>query len=255
MIHFGKLRMLLLFICAVLFVLSFQKFQKKVPPEDAHAVVGKLNIPAAQSVESINITSLSIGGVPVTVTAGELNYLANVTGAVQTQINTANSNINLKAPMASPTFTGDVIFPGSGKWDSAGNVGIGTTPSYKLQVAGSLYASGSSRRFKQNITALEVDSEKIYGLRPVSYDYKSAYKSYGKQLGAGRQIGLIAEEVYNVLPELTIRLDDVVSNVDYEKLSILLLSETQKQKKEIDSLKSDLKALERKLILIESKLK
>lgn len=137
-----------------------------------------------------------------------------------------------------------------------GNVGIGlTNPTYKLQVSGSVYASGSSRKFKQNITDLEVHSEKIYNLRPVSYDYKPEYKNYGKDLGGGRQIGLIAEEVYQVVPELTVKLNGTVSNVDYEKLSILLLSETQKQKKEIDSLKSDLKDLRERLILIESKLK
>lgn len=139
---------------------------------------------------------------------------------------------------------------------STGNVGIGTTaPTYKLQVGGSVYMSGSSRRFKQNISGLEVDSEKIYDLRPVSFDYKPLYKSYGKELGSGRQIGLIAEEVYNVIPELAVRLDGKISNVDYEKLSILLLSETQKQKKEIDSLKLELKTLNERLLLIESKLK
>lgn len=140
--------------------------------------------------------------------------------------------------------------------DNGTNVGIGTTaPTYKLQVGGSVYMSGSSRRFKQNISGLEVDSEKIYDLRPVSFDYKPAYKSYGKELGSGRQIGLIAEEVYNVIPELAVRLDGKISNVDYEKLSVLLLSETQKQKKEIDSLKSELKTLNERLLLIESKLK
>jgi hypothetical protein len=139
---------------------------------------------------------------------------------------------------------------------NSGMVGVGTTaPSYKLQVAGSVYMSGSSRRFKQNIAGLEVDSEKIYDLRPVSFDYKPAYKSYGKELGSGRQIGLIAEEVYNIIPELAVRLDGKISNVDYEKLSILLLSETQKQKKEIDSLKLELKTLNERLFLIESKLK
>jgi len=140
--------------------------------------------------------------------------------------------------------------------NSTGNVGIGTTaPTYKLQVGGSVYMSGSSRRFKQNIAGLEVDSERIYDLRPVSFDYKPAYKSYGKELGSGRQIGLIAEEVYNVIPELAVRLDGKISNVDYEKLSVLLLSETQKQKKEIDSLKLELKTLNERLLLIESKLK
>lgn len=31
------------------------------------------------------------------------------------------------APVASPTFTGNVTMPGTGIWNSSGNVGIGTT--------------------------------------------------------------------------------------------------------------------------------
>ena len=139
---------------------------------------------------------------------------------------------------------------------SGGTVGIGvTSPTYTFQVAGTFYASGSSRRFKENITNLAVDSEKIYKLRPVSYDYKPEFKNYGKVLGAGKQIGLIAEEVYQTIPELSIRLASEISNVDYEKLTVLLLSETQKQKKEITSLKSEIQDLKARMAIIESKLK
>jgi hypothetical protein len=118
-----------------------------------------------------------------------------------------------------------------------GNVGIGTTnPGYKLQVVGSLYVSGSSRRFKQNISDLEVDTSKIYKLHPVSFDFKPEYKDFGKKLGGGRQFGLIAEDVYKVIPELAVSDGKQISNVDYEKLSVLLLNEVQKQKARLDDL-------------------
>lgn len=45
------------------------------------------------------------------------------------------------APTASPTFTGNVTLPGTGIWNSSGNVGIGTTsPETQLQVLGSSYS-------------------------------------------------------------------------------------------------------------------
>ncbi|QQS44667.1 hypothetical protein IPM65_03660 [Candidatus Roizmanbacteria bacterium] len=45
----------------------------------------------------------------------------------------------------SPTFAGNVLFPGSGIWESTGDVGIGTTnPSAKLEVAGQVKITGGS---------------------------------------------------------------------------------------------------------------
>ena len=63
-----------------------------------------------------------------TITNTELGYLSGVTSAIQTQL-------NAKAPTASPTFTGNVTMPGIGIWNTSGNVGIGTTgPSRKLTI-------------------------------------------------------------------------------------------------------------------------
>ena len=79
-------------------------------------------------------------------------------------------------------------------------------------------------------------------LTPVTYQYKDAYTHLGKELKSGTQIGLIAEDVAEVYPELAILKDEedekIVRNVDYEKLSIVLLSEVQKLRKELDELKT-----------------
>lgn len=48
--------------------------------------------------------SWKVGGTAITATATELNYVDGVTSAIQTQINT-------KAPTASPTFTGTATIP------------------------------------------------------------------------------------------------------------------------------------------------
>jgi len=136
---------------------------------------------------------------------------------------------------------------------NAGNVGIGTTtPAYKLDVNGTLgatltqsasagtavhinlttreiYAYTSSLRFKHDITDLEIDSSKIFDLRPVSYTPNDSDR---------RDFGLIAEEVASILPELVLYdAEGKPTAVRYEQLSVLLLNEMKKQKKEIEELK------------------
>ena len=127
----------------------------------------------------------------------------------------------------------------------SGNVGIGTASpgNYKLNVNGTFYSAGSSLEYKTEISTLDTDTNKILELRPVTYQYKDEYKHLGKELKSGTQIGLIAEEVAEVFPELAMMKEDEdgetrVRNVDYEKLSILLLSEIQKLRKEVNELKN-----------------
>jgi hypothetical protein len=128
---------------------------------------------------------------------------------------------------------------------STGNIGINTSSpgTYKLNVNGTFYSAGSSLEYKTDITTLDTDTNKILELRPVTYQYKDEYKHLGKELKSGTQIGLIAEEVAEVFPELALLKQDEdgetrVRNVDYEKLSILLLSEVQKLRKEVNELKN-----------------
>ena len=127
---------------------------------------------------------------------------------------------------------------------SCGSVGLNTTTpgSYKLYVNGSFYSAGSSCEYKTSICQYNTDSCMFMKLTPVTYQYKDEYCHLGKELKSGTQIGLIAEDVAEVYPELAILKDEednkVVRNVDYEKLSIVLLSEVQKLRREVDKLKT-----------------
>ena len=127
--------------------------------------------------------------------------------------------------------------------NSSGNVGINcASPSYKLHVNGTFYAAGSSQDYKQSICNYNTDSCMFMKLKPVTYQYKEEYCHLGKELKSGTQIGLIAEEVAESHPELAILVNEednkVVRNVDYEKLTIILLSELQKLRQEVDQLKN-----------------
>ena len=106
------------------------------------------------------------------------------------------------------------------------------------------YAS-SSQRYKENIADAGPDWQQIYNLRPVTFDWKeSTFTDTGDVAPSDRSdFGLIAEEVASVLPRLAeYRViegqgdDPVPDSVDYEKLSVYLLSAVQDLKARIEVL-------------------
>lgn len=128
---------------------------------------------------------------------------------------------------------------------STGNVGIGdTSPSYKLEVAGTFYSSGSSIEYKEEVEPYTPPEGALMGLKPVQYQYKDAWKDFGKRYSgnSSRQIGFVAEDVAKILPELAVTKSEdgkeVVRNVDYEKLTVLLVSEVQSLRKEVNDLRT-----------------
>jgi cytoskeletal protein CcmA (bactofilin family) len=66
----------------------------------------------------VNATTLALAGTTLTPTAAEINYVSGVTSAIQTQIDT-------KAPSASPTLSGTItVTGGTQSWTA---VASGTT--------------------------------------------------------------------------------------------------------------------------------
>ena len=87
----------------------------------------------------------------------------------------------------------------------------------------------SSKRYKDNIADLDINTENIYDLRPVSFDWKSNGKS---------DFGYIAEEVHDILPELVVYDgDNLPEAVKYKQLSVLMLEELKKLREEVKTLK------------------
>jgi len=95
--------------------------------------------------------------------------------------------------------------------------------------AGQIAKKSSSIQYKDNVKELVFDSSKLDSLRPVSYDYK---------FDNAPDIGLIAEEVNEVYPEL-INYDKhgKAESIKYHSLSVMLLDEVNKLRKEVKILK------------------
>ena len=90
--------------------------------------------------------------------------------------------------------------------ERTGMVGIGTTsPDYPLHVDGAIcgtsYCEPSDARLKTRVQTMEDGLATLLSLRPVRFDWR---KDGGTQRASksGRQIGFIAQEVDEVVPEI-----------------------------------------------------
>ena len=109
-----------------------------------------------------------------------------------------------------------------------GNIGVGDY--YWDQVKANRFAQASSERYKKNIlNAADSDFSDIAEIRIVTYENKN-----GK---SGRQIGVIAEELYKVFP-YAVCLDDAgePDGVEYGKLSLLAIEAIQKLERRVKKL-------------------
>jgi hypothetical protein len=131
------------------------------------------------------------------------------------------------------SFKNNVIIPGS--------VGIGTTSStYKLAVEGAVGAQSftytSDRTLKKNIATIESPLTKILKLRGVTFNWKKDNTA---------SVGLIAQEVEKVFPELVSESNGIKS-VQYGNLVAPLIEAVKEQQKEINNLKNRIELLENK---------
>lgn len=89
--------------------------------------------------------------------------------------------------------------------------------------------SQSDRRLKTDVETLDGGLEAVLNLRPVSYTWR--------ENGSGTQLGLIAQEVANVVPEVVSDTgDDGYLGVDYTELVAVLVDAIQDQQAEKEAL-------------------
>ena len=115
------------------------------------------------------------------------------------------------------------------------------TLSYQLEVSGSIRASAavlsnSDERLKENIYPIDNALSRVGQLEGVYFDWKK---------GGDRQVGVIAQQVEKVLPEVVSQDKDSYLSVDYSKIVPLLIEAINEQKSLIVDLEDRLSNLEK----------
>ena len=198
----------------------------------------------AESQSVINITSgtfASSGDGPftgsfsssrVSMLSGSMtgSYTGSFTGSGEKIVGVISSSFSETASFALNAGGGaGAGFPFSGSADITGS----------LAVTGAFFATSitetSALRYKENVSNLDSIAS-LYKLRPVTFDWKDT---------GVKDIGLIAEEVKEHVPEL-VHLDEEggAEGIKYSKLTSLLIKAVQDQQTEIIDLKSRLDNLD-----------
>ena len=151
------------------------------------------------------------------VNVGDYILFSDGQGGIVTAVNSDNSlKIDKSIYLSSGTTATVVSKPAIIVPQNAGFVGIGTsTPSALLEVAGTALATSwdntSDSRLKKAVETIPSALEKILSLRGVTFEWKQE-EFPERNFADGTQIGLIAQEVEEVFPEL-------VSQGEYKSVS------------------------------------
>ena len=128
--------------------------------------------------------------------------------------------------------------------DALGNVGIGTTETFskKFYVNGlaggtNLWSSNSDQRWKKEIKTLDNSLDKIAALRGVSYQWKRD-EFPDKNFSEGTQIGVIAQEIESLFPELVSEDNEGYKSVSYSNLVAPLIEAVKELKQQNEASKS-----------------
>ena len=133
-------------------------------------------------------------------------------------------------------------------------IGSTTAPSCQLDVTGEIRASNdvtafysSDRGLKENIEVIADPLGKITAMRGVMFDWTDEHiQSRGGEDGyfvRKHDIGVIAQEVEEILPEVVRERDDGTKAVDYQKMVALLIEGMKEQQEQINHLTEQVNSL------------
>jgi len=109
----------------------------------------------------------------------------------------------------------------------------------------------SSKRFKEDIKAMDNASEALFALKPVTFHYKKDIDPAGTQ-----QLGLVAEDVEKVNPDLVVRdKQGKPYSVRYDQVNAMLLNEFLKEHRKVEEQEATIAQLNKNMETVVTRLK
>jgi len=116
---------------------------------------------------------------------------------------------------------------------------------------GKLGTTTSSKRFKKEIKPMDKASEAIFALKPVSFRYTKDVDRAGTS-----QLGLVAEDVEKVSPDLVVRdKNGEIYSVRYEAVNAMLLNEFLKEHRKNEEQQATIAQLKKEMETVVARLK
>jgi len=114
-----------------------------------------------------------------------------------------------------------------------------------LVITGAITATGditafqvSDKSLKENISNIKNAVDKVSKINGVYYNWTKEALEKHKHLIDVKEVGVIAQDVEAVLPEIVATREDGTKAVKYDRLCALLIESVKELKKEIEELKS-----------------
>jgi hypothetical protein len=191
--------------------------------------------------------ALGTGNVFLGANAGALEtgssrlYIANTNVAtlIYGQFDTKRVAVNATDPTQTLDVNGDLRVRGLA---SAGVTTVAADANGVL-----VLATPSDARLKRDIAPLDASVDvlaALAGLHPVSYSWDTGQERV-RAYGSRREIGLLAQDVERVVPEVVSVGADGFKSVDYARLTALLVAVARAQQQELEALKAEVAALRR----------
>lgn len=185
----------------------------------------------------------------------DVNGSANINGGVNSY-NSASNTGSVHLSPGSTTTAGFIGFMnpqgvriGRIGWDlpnlqyvaEAGGIHVFNTTIQAPRIQGS-----SDRRFKENIKPIYQATEKLNQLSGYTYTWKDKKDFPGQVLGEGKDMGVIAQEVEAVFPDVVSTNKDGYKSVNYNALIPVLIEALKESNKKIKDLEKRITTLELK---------